>query len=269
MATPKTSLHTRSISLPSTSHPLDATIENHFGRLRVAQAEPSSSSTLTRNLSNMKDLHEHMNDFIHLPHNLQILSNQIIGTQVDEVLDGSVTLLDISSTALDALSQTKESILDLKSAFRRGSYNEGINTFAMSRKKINKDLSKFLVKIKKVEQNYSPKFETDGSIISILKEAETISIAALKSLVLFLMGSKETKVRGWSLVNKLMKSKRLENATEVECLDQAISDNVDSKVVMKHLETLEMVVLELEKDLEFVSRCFVKTRVSLLNILNH
>ncbi|KMS95143.1 hypothetical protein BVRB_011940 [Beta vulgaris subsp. vulgaris] len=273
MATPKSSFHNRSISLPSTSHPLDASIENHIRRLRVSQAGPSSS--LSQNLCSVKELHEQMNDLIHLQHNQQVLSNEHKRVEVEEILDGSLVTLDFSSSILDALSQMKESIMDLKSAFRRGSNDEGIHAFLVSRKKVKKMLFKCLAILKKSEESCSLKQrENDESIMRVLKDAEIISLATLKSLLSYMMGKKKvSQTRGWSLVNKLVKSKNLshdsENATEVENLDYALCKNAESKVVMKQLETLEIVILKLEESLESVSRCFVKTRVSLLNVLNH
>lgn len=273
MASPKASFCNRSISLPSSSHPLDASIENHFRRLKASQAGPSSTS-LCQSLYSMKELQEQMNDLIHLPHNQQVLSHDQQRVEVEEVLDGSLALLDASSSALDALSQLKESILDLKSAFRRGSNDEGIHAYVMSRKKINKALSKCVANLKKAEQSCALKqMENDGSITRILQEADAISLITLKSLLSYVMGKKVSQTRGWSLVNKLVKSKNLspdsENATEVENIDYALCKNADTKVVMKQLEALEMVILELEIGLESFSRCIVKTRVSLLNVLNH
>lgn len=157
----------------------------------------------------MKELQEQMNDLIHLPHNQQFLCNELQRVEVEEVLDGSLKLLDSSSSILEAMSQLKESILDLKLAIRRGSHNEGIHNFLVSRRKINKALSKCLVNLKKTEQSCASKQRNnEGSITSItrvLQEAEKISLDTLKSLLSFVMGKKQVShTRGWSLVNKLV-----------------------------------------------------------------
>ncbi|XP_021745149.1 uncharacterized protein LOC110711088 [Chenopodium quinoa] len=276
----KTSSHTRSLSLPSTSHPLNASIEIQFCKLRAAtQARPSSLS-ICQNLCNIKDLYEQMNDMIHLPNNQQVLSNEHHKKEVERVLEGSLSLLDASSSGLDALSQMKDSILEIESALRRGINDEGIHIFEVSRKKVCKVLSKSLANLKKAEKNCALT-QPEGACITVrmLKEAEAISLSILKSLFSFLMGNKAaSQTRGWSLVAKLVKSKHVsrdaENITEVVCIDNALStlsDNHSSdetKVVLRQLELLEKVILDLEDGLESISRCFVRTRVSLLNVYN-
>ena len=153
MATPKVSSHTRSTSLPSASHPLNGSTENLLRRLSASQAERSSSSAICQNLFNLKDMYVHLNDLIHLPHNHNILTHGPHRGEVEEVLDGSLSLIDISSVAMDALSHMKESILDLQSALRRGSEDDGIHAYLMSRKKICKTISKCLANLKKVEKS--------------------------------------------------------------------------------------------------------------------
>ncbi|XP_021857750.2 uncharacterized protein [Spinacia oleracea] len=283
MATQKASSHIRSLSLPSTSHPLNASIETHFHSLRASQAAGKlTCSSLCQNLCNIKDLYEQMNNMIHLPQNQHLLSNQHHRKEVEWVLDGSLALLDVSSYGLDALSQMKESILDIKSALRRGNNDVGIHAFQVSRKKICKPLSKCLANMKKTDNKCAlPQPEDSSVIVRTLKEAETISLLTLKSVFSFVMGKKttsQTQTRGWSLVAKLVKSKHVvrdsESDTEVVCIDNALnalSDNhssAETKVVLRQLEILEKVILQLEDGLESISRCFVKTRVSLLNLYN-
>ncbi|KAL2895564.1 Indole-3-glycerol phosphate synthase [Bienertia sinuspersici] len=127
--------------LPSISHPLNASIESHFSRVRALQSESSSSSSIYQNFCNMKDLYQQVDNLIHLPHNQQALSCDHHRKVFEGVLDGSLALLDTSSSALDALSQMKKSISDLKSALRRGNNDEGIPVYVMSRKKVCKALS--------------------------------------------------------------------------------------------------------------------------------
>ncbi|XP_019055698.1 PREDICTED: uncharacterized protein LOC109115786 [Nelumbo nucifera] len=48
------------------------------------------------------------------------------GTWVDEVLDGTVTLLDMGETARDIMLQMKENVKDLQSALPRRNFEEGV-----------------------------------------------------------------------------------------------------------------------------------------------
>ena len=147
MATSKASFHVRSISLPSTPYPQDVSLDDHLRRLRACKAGPSSSS-ICQNLGEVKDLYEQMNKFVHLPHNRNALSKE----KVEEVLEGSIALLDASSFALDAVSQMKESILDLQSSLRRGNNGEGVHAYLVSRRRIDKMFSKYLVNLKKANK---------------------------------------------------------------------------------------------------------------------
>ncbi|XP_010667182.2 uncharacterized protein LOC104884257 [Beta vulgaris subsp. vulgaris] len=280
MATPKTIFHTRSISLPSRPTTLDVSVENCFRRLRVSQAGPSSSSSVCQNLCSIKDLYRQMNKMVHLPQNKKILSDDLNRGEVEEVLEGSLVLLDISSSTIDALCQTKESVLNLESALRRGSISEAIDAYMMSRKKINKTLSKCLVSLKKAEKCYAKtESRNNNAGLRMLKEAESASFATLKSMISYVIGKKVmSPAHGWSLVAKLVKSKHInrerEFASEVEDLDRvlcALSNKTfssDTKILLTQLEVLEMVISELQNQMDSVSRCFIKTRVSLLNILN-
>jgi len=86
-----------------------------------------------------------MNNLIHLPHNQKALCRG----DVEEILDGSLTLLDVSSYGQEALSQMKESVSDLQSSLRRSNCEEGIHAYFISRKKISEVLSKCLAGLKK------------------------------------------------------------------------------------------------------------------------
>jgi len=214
-----------------------------------------------------------VNDLIHLPRNQNVLSHEPHRGEVEEVLDGSLTLMDISGVAMDALSQMKESILNFQSALRRGSDNDGIHAYLMSRKKICKTISKCLANLKKVEKSCTLTLqENNGTPTRMLKEAEAISLSTLKSLLLYVMGKKiMSQTGGWSLVAKLVKSKRISTdiCNDVEEVDCALRSGTAKRVSLKQLETLEMTIHELMDVLESVSRCLVKTRVSLLNVLNY
>jgi len=274
MATSKAFFHARSVSLPSTSHPQDVSTEDHLCRLSAYQASPSSSS-ISQNLGEIKDLYEQMNKFIHFPHNKNALSNE----KVEEVLEGSIALLDTSSLALDAVSQMKESLLDLKSSLRRGMDGEGVHAYLVSRRRITKMVSKYIATLKKANK-VSASLEHNDTAIRMLKEAENITLSALKSVLSFVIGKKAmSQTGGWSMVAKLVKSKqapaKTDEASEVEDVDRTLSfvskkhPGVECKVLLRQLEALETIIYELENGLGQISRCLVKTRVSLLNILNH
>ncbi|KAJ8437444.1 hypothetical protein Cgig2_031965 [Carnegiea gigantea] len=245
MAIPKVSSHTRSISLPSLSHSRNTSIEDQLCWLSASQAGPSSSSSICRNLTCIKVLYEQMSNLINFPDNQKILSLEPHRGEVEEVLDGSLALTD----------------------------SEGTHVYMMSRKSIYKTISKCLANLKKVEKRFTWTMQqNDSSTVRMLKEAQAISLSTLKSLLSCLMGKKSiSQTRGLSMVAKLVKSKSMpdEFRSEVEDIDHALRAGAETKAFLKQLETLQMAFYELEDALESVSRRLVKTRVSLLNVLNH
>ncbi|KAK3038866.1 hypothetical protein RJ639_028588 [Escallonia herrerae] len=259
----KTTCHSRSNSLPARSHPLTASVEDSLDQLKASEATSSSSaSALFSQLDNLKHLHEHLHDLIQLPSIQRALSHDTYRT--DEVLDGSLRLLDVCGTARDVLLQTKQSIQELESSFRRGRGKETglsheVGAYLTSRKKINKMVSK--------------KFEE-------FREA----LDFLESVLCFVSGSKKiSEQSSWSLVSKLMQPKRVSShgnisEYEVKKIDGALyafkssykSINIEAvQNVQKQLQTYEFVIQELEEGLEPIFRCLVKIRVSLLNVLTH
>ena len=143
----------------------------------------------------------------------------------------------------------------------------------MSRRKIYKTVSKCFANMKKVGKNRTlTSQQNDVSIARMLKEAEVISLSTLKSLLSYLMGKKSiSQTRGWSLVARLVQSTGMptEMGRVIEEIDRALHAGTETKAFLKQLEALEMTIHELEDVVESVSRCLVKTRVSLLNVLNH
>ncbi|OVA12127.1 Protein of unknown function DUF241 [Macleaya cordata] len=263
----KIAYHTRSISLPTRSSPLSLTVEEQLCRLRYSELATSSSSSISHNLAGLKDLYESVEDF---------LSTQN-GKCLDTVLDGSLMLLDVCGTTRDALSQMKQSVQDLQSSIRRRRgadlelANE-LNKYMTSKKKVTKVIRKCLGGLKKMQNKSS-----DG--VSVLREVEATTLTVFESLLSFLSQSR-SKQSSWSLASKLMPNKRVSCDGEtnvVEKADMALNAFMghkqnkivgDVKSAQKSLEALEMSIQDLEEGLVCVSRGLVKTRVSLLNILN-
>ncbi|KAL0009286.1 hypothetical protein SO802_010788 [Lithocarpus litseifolius] len=113
------------------------------------------------------------------------------------------------------------------------------------------------------------------------------TLIGFESLLTFIGKSKlQTKSSSWSLVSKLVHHKRVacereeRDANEFEMVDAALQSLISHKPsksdfsllidnVQNGLGKLELNIQDLEEVLECLSRSIVKTRVSLLNILNH
>ncbi|OMO85494.1 hypothetical protein COLO4_21598 [Corchorus olitorius] len=274
-------LHARSNSLASKSHPLVSDVEDQLRRLKASEATTSSPSIVGQNLAALKDLHESADNLLQLGYFTQkSFSKEGHGKYVEDMLDGSVRLLDICSSSKDALSQIKTCIHGLESSLRRRNACEfslatEIRNYFISRKQVNKMVCKCFGNVKRMQkQRNAAIIDNDHdfvALVSLLKEVEEVSLTVFESLLSFVCSPK-SKATNWSLVSKLIQSK------PVSCeIDGALEDLLKTKPGksfdvtqgLKALKDLGSTIEELEDGMESVFRCLIKTRVSLLNIVNH
>ncbi|EXB95397.1 hypothetical protein L484_014370 [Morus notabilis] len=273
--------HARSNSFPSRQHPLIPEFDEQLCRLRSSEAASSSSASLSGKLSGLQDLHDCVDKLLLLPLNQQALSNQKNEKWVDELLDGSLRLLDMCNTAKDALQQTKESTQELQSIIRRrrggeSSLSSELKKFLNSRKAVKKALHKAME-----SKCAFSLLNRDQEVVSMLREVQSITLSVFESMFFFISGPKSSS---WSLVSKLMNSKtvsceKVNESNEFASADAALNllishkmKNSDSTVeenAQKQLQELEMCIQDLEEGVESLYRRLIKIRVSLLNNLNH
>ncbi|KAJ4838414.1 hypothetical protein Tsubulata_025359, partial [Turnera subulata] len=280
--------HARSNSLPSRPHPLMSELDQHICRLKDSQATSTSSSSLGHNLSALQDLHDCVNKVLLLPLTQQAFVQERHQRWIDELLDGSLRLLDVCNTAKDALLHTKECIHELQSVIRRrqGSAETAMKKYLSSRKVARKAIKKSLKHFRTMENKHCSFSNEDHEIvstISMLKEVEAITVSVFESMSSFI----EPKSRGWSLVSKLMVRNRVvaceqnmpsnEFATADAALESLLgcktsksSDNTITPVetVQKQLNGLDLCIQDLEDGIECLFRRMIKTRALFLNIFN-
>ncbi|XP_059627685.1 uncharacterized protein LOC132270526 [Cornus florida] len=255
----------RSVSLPSRSHLFVPQFDEHLCRVRSSEAtSSSSSSSIRKRLSGLEDLYE--------------------SKWVDEALDGFLRLLDVFGTVRDVLSQTKENVPELLSVLRRRRDANRFGGCLANRKKVIQKSLKDLKSIKNKHASLVAMDKDHVATVSMLKEVEAVTVVVLESLLSYIMGTKvESRSRSWFLVSKLMQQKRI--ACEDEETDANMFEKVDAALhsLMAHktrksihfenmniqLGKLESSIQDLEEGIESLFRHLIKTRVSLLNILNH
>ncbi|OIV99497.1 hypothetical protein TanjilG_17307 [Lupinus angustifolius] len=283
-------IHTRCNSLPSAPHPFVSQFEDNLQRLKGSEATTLfSSSSASHKLDGLQDLHECTCKLLQLPTEQQALAQECDNKRVDDLLEGSLRLLDICSTAKDCLMQSKESLHELQSIIRR---RKGGDTglavaaakYSSSRKIIKKAIRKALENLKATKKediaSSSNKDNNNFSMLSFLKEAEEVTQSSLESLLILISDRKRrTKRNTWSIISKLAQPKRVEcdspesDTSEFEMVDAALQSLTIHKAssieyFQSQMENLDMFIQDLELRIEQLSRKLIRSRVSLLNIFS-
>uniref|UniRef100_A0A803NR01 Uncharacterized protein n=1 Tax=Cannabis sativa TaxID=3483 RepID=A0A803NR01_CANSA len=279
--------HVRSTSVPSKQHPLFSEYDEQLCRLRSSEAA-SSSSTVVCKLTGLEELHDCVDNLLCLSLNQQALCKEQNQKCLDEILDGSLRVLDVCNTVKDVLLQTKEATQELQSVMRRRSSAEAelsseIKKFLASRKVMKKALHKAMEK----RCNFSPlnKDQETVEIVSVLREVESITLAIFQSLISFISGqNSQSKSNKWSLASVMKNSKKVcceevMESNKFASVDVALSIFVGQKLkksdnkfvenVQNELKALELCILDLEGGVESLYRRLIKTRVFMLNTLNY
>ncbi|VVA30019.1 PREDICTED: Protein of unknown function DUF241 [Prunus dulcis] len=236
----------------------------------------------------LQDLHECVENFLLLPLTQQALAQECGDKWINELLDGSLRLLDVCGIIKDALLQTKECTHELQSIMRRRrggdmSFISEVRKYLTSRKDVKKAMNNAL---KVRESNCTDKNHETPAVVNMLKELDAVTVAVFESLLYFIAGSK-SKSSSWSFVSKLVQPKRIAcegqevaNTNELEKVDAALQSLVSHKSkksdntmqvedVQIWLQDLEANIQDIEEGLECLFRRLIKTRVSLLNIFSH
>ncbi|XP_059649965.1 uncharacterized protein LOC132295684 [Cornus florida] len=191
----KTGFHARSVSLPSTSHPLIPQFEEHLCRVKASEA-----TSISNRLSGLEELY--------------------------------LRLLDVCAIVKDVFSQAKQDVQELLSVLRRRRDTNGFGEYITSRKKAKKVIQKCLKNLKSTFRNNQSLPSLDNhnetmAIVSMLSQVEAVTLSVFESMLSYTAGTKvQSRPSRWSLVSKLMHQKNVSDQDEET--DMKEFDKVDA-----------------------------------------
>ncbi|XP_054808187.1 uncharacterized protein LOC129310391 [Prosopis cineraria] len=273
--------HARSISLPSRSHPTTIKVDEELNNLKTWEATSTPTSDSVRSgLFLLEDVYVSLDELLNMPSTQMAVSQHQADTCVEELLDGSVRVLDTCGITRDILLQIKENVGALHSAVRRrkgdSSVEKSVAEYEFFTKKMKKNVKTLITDLKHMESRFgaTPLLNLDdqmASVIRVIREAIVMNVSIFQSLLAFLVMPKEAK---WFVVAKWMHKgtveaceEKSEMVNELKSVESVLNSVVSEggrvekmKIVHARLEALEMAIESLETGLEIVFRRLIKTR---------
>ncbi|KAL9328268.1 hypothetical protein ACSQ67_003271 [Phaseolus vulgaris] len=283
--------HVRSNSFPTGSHPSISRVEEELSKLKTWEATSTSTSkSICTGLSLLSDLHISLEDLLNMASTQKLISHHQGEKCMEELMDGSVRILDICDITRDTMLQIKENVKALHSALRRrkgdSSIERIIAEYNLFSKKMKKNAKKLITSLKQMERKFgvSPLLDEDQQLVSLirmLREVIGLNMSVFQSLLAFLtVPASKSKATKWLLVAKLMHKgvitceENTENSNEFQCVEASLSNLLNegtnvARVQAAHgrLEALENDIEIIENGLENLFRRMVRTRACLLNIM--
>ncbi|KAK9074797.1 hypothetical protein SSX86_003115 [Deinandra increscens subsp. villosa] len=252
--------HVRTTSLPTRSHPVIVQAQDEIRKFRTWEASVSSvptADTICSALTKLQVLYECVDSVLSLPLTQQALTQNQCTDLVNELLDKSISLMDICGSTRDLVSQVKENARVVQSAMRRRRKGEVSLTTSFI-KNLKKDANKAMTSLKQIDEKIGgiKPLDMDRNLLAAIKVVRDVGVvrsSVYKSLLLFLSGTvAKPKSSRLSLINKFIRRGTTEGSEQV-----AISN-----------EDMVSLFQEMENGLECMFRSLIKTRMCLLNVLS-
>ncbi|KAD7117714.1 hypothetical protein R6Q59_013753 [Mikania micrantha] len=251
--------HIRSTSLPTRSHPIILQAQEEIQKFKTWEGSISSvptPNTICSALTRLQVLYECVDSVLSLPLTQQALTHNQYTELVNELLDKSISLMDICGSTRDLVLKVKENARDVQSALRRRKGEVSLTTSFI--KNLKKDAKKAIASLKQIDEKIGDMkpLDLDQHLVSAIKVVRDVGVvrsSVYRSLLLFLSGSvANIKSSRWSLVQKMLQRGTTHRNDKIE-----ISS-----------EDLVCFFQEMENGLECMFRSLIKTRASLLNVLS-
>ncbi|KAJ4898882.1 hypothetical protein Rs2_12833 [Raphanus sativus] len=275
----------RSISLPSRSHPSTTGIEEALRKVKAINTTTGSSESILMTLAGLEELYDCTEEFLKMGSTQRVMSSDDGSEFMEEMLDGSLRLMDTCSVSRDLMVETHEHVRGVQSCVRRKKVAGGggtdqldvaISGYVGFRKNMRKEAKKLLGSLKKIGGGSCPSSGVDNgqqdehrvAVIDAMRRVVSVSVSVLKSFLEFLSGRQSNiKSKLAYVLNKKKDHHDEETKNELESLDSAICCSRDD--LQNELEEVDMSIDGFEKHLEGLFRRLIRTRASLLNIISH
>ncbi|CAA0397608.1 unnamed protein product [Arabidopsis thaliana] len=274
----------RSISLPSSSHPSTTGIEESLNKVKTINTMTGSSESVLMGLEGLEELYNCTEYFLKMGSTQRVMSSSDGSEFMEEMLDGSLRLMDICSVSRDLMVETQEHVRGVQSCVRRKKVVGGEDQLDVAvagyvgfRKNMRKEAKRLLGSLKNIDGGLSSSSSVNNGeqeehlvvVVDAMRQVVSVSVAVLRSFLEFLSGRRQSNIK--SKLASVLKKKKVhhveETKNELENLDLEIFCSRND--LQKKLEEVEMSIDGFEKKLEGLFRRLIRTRASLLNIISH
>ncbi|GJV14337.1 BPS1, chloroplastic-like protein [Tanacetum coccineum] len=287
----------KSISLPCRSHPTTTRIEQELNEAKAAAtvaASKPSAETICRGLSQLIELYKCMDDLLNSSSVNVLVSRQQNKKWVEELIEESVTFLDVCGSIRDLVIEMKDHTRDIMCALRRRkgdlSVENSVTKYNFLRKKMRKDVKMLVGSLKQVDNMVtdggSMLVDSDNQLVAVIKAiigVSEVTVSVFESLLL-LFSVPISKPNKWSIVvSKLIHKgmvacedqqgilnefEIIDDALQTVCKYESANQGDKMQIAKCRLERLETQLECMETRLECMFRRLIRTRASLLNIIS-
>lgn len=264
---------TRSVSLPPRLiHPKAQRVEEEMKKIQAL----NSSSRIQLGLSRLVELYDFVNEqVIYSPQGQQALRLSHNTKLVEDALDESVLLLDVSDFTRDLIGTFMEQIEDLQSTLRRRGgdlsiIHSEIRAYITIQKKFKNAAARQLKSLERTQiKKKSPVVKRSGDldqhysmVSNILRQSNISTISVLQSLLQFLSSSSKNQKKEGEIgcvENSMIRS------FYGRIIGKKVVKVIESKKMLGRLAMLNVSLEAVKNELSYLSRRLIQHRVSLLN----